>query len=551
MYPLEFSPLPVIVRIGVTGHRDLSNPERVRQGVRAVLAELDRYLAGVPHQYRAISPLAEGADRLVAQCVLEWTGSLEIVLPMPREEYFATFSADRRAESIAEFEWFLPYAGRPKVLPRAASHQQAFQRVGQYVVGNCDVLIAVWDGQPARGQGGTAEVVAFAEDSNRAVFRIHPKSGAHRRDPNPRDYLSQIDFLNRYNRESTDAAAVHKKVRERLQDLQEKADAAGLDPAVLELLKTSILPHFVKASELAQRYQRLYFWSVTAAYMISVGAVATAAFLSLVWPGHNRWFVAEVIEIGVVVVLVWPSVRHQRLRSWIDYRYLAERLRASCFLLVAGLDEEDSDPPPDMQLSWLPDNWVAIAIRDVWRKSLPPGESPRLDPAEAARPEVAKFLFAAWIDDQRRYYAKAGKRNRWWHEFLEWSLKIILGLTLVSAILHFTLEKLWPDFDCVLPSLPKWLSLAAVTLPALASAIAGISVFRHFNRNAERYQNMARSLVEIGTRMFAADHASAGRHRRPVHLSPLQQLVRDADRTMAHEHQGWRVVVGVHLPGPG
>jgi len=551
------------VRIGVTGHRTLADPARVRRGVHNVLAELDRLLANVPHSYRAISPLAEGADRLVARCVLEWTGQgcptlllppqLKVVLPMPRDEYFATFDAERRAESIAEFEWFHPHADRPTILPKADSREEAYRRVGHYVVGNCDVLIAVWDGQPAHGKGGTAEVVAFAEESNRAVFRIDPKTGAHRRKPNPRDYVSQIVFLDRYNRASTSVAALHEEVEKRLHKWKKMASNAGLDPAVLNPLKERILPHFVKASGLAERYQRCYFWSVTAAYIISVGAVATAAFLSLIYPGHDTWFLAEVIEIGALIALVWPSARQERLRCWIDYRYLAERLRASCFLLIAGLGEENSGPPPDMQLSWLPDNWVAIAIRDAWPKSLPPGEAPGIDPVATAGPEVARFLFDAWITDQREYYAKAGERNREWHERLELWLKIILGLTLISAILHVTLDKLWSYF---LPSeipeaLPHWLALAAVTLPALASAIAGISVFRHFNRNAERYESMSRHLREIGGRLFAADQAAAEKHRRPPDLSPLQQLVRDADRTMAHEHQGWRVVVGVHLPGPG
>jgi hypothetical protein len=43
-------------------------------------------------------------------------------------------------------------------------------------------------------------------------------------------------------------------------------------------------------------------------------------------------------------------------------------------------------------------------------------------------------------------------------------------------------------------------------------------------------------------------------HSAPIQetaLSPLQRLMREADAAMIHEHQGWRAVIGVHLPGPG
>ena len=38
---------------------------------------------------------------------------------------------------------------------------------------HCEVLIAIWDGQPARGPGGTAEVVALARDRNLPVAWIY------------------------------------------------------------------------------------------------------------------------------------------------------------------------------------------------------------------------------------------------------------------------------------------------------------------------------------------------------------------------------------------
>jgi hypothetical protein len=40
------------------------------------------------------------------------------------------------------------------------------------VADQCDALVAVWDGQPARGRGGTADIVAYARKKRRPLAWI-------------------------------------------------------------------------------------------------------------------------------------------------------------------------------------------------------------------------------------------------------------------------------------------------------------------------------------------------------------------------------------------
>jgi hypothetical protein len=47
-------------------------------------------------------------------------------------------------------------------LPFGAPSEEAYWAAGQRVVGLAEVLLAVWDGTPSQGVGGTADVVAFA-----------------------------------------------------------------------------------------------------------------------------------------------------------------------------------------------------------------------------------------------------------------------------------------------------------------------------------------------------------------------------------------------------
>ncbi len=129
-----------------------------------------------------VSPLAEGADRLVAKAVLAWPtrgGSspprLEAVLPLPADVYVQDFAT---AESRAEFWALRAQATAVHTLAPVPTREGAYDQAGRWVVDNCDVLIAIWGGRPAAGQGGTAEIVDCARKSGRATYWIHADTGA-------------------------------------------------------------------------------------------------------------------------------------------------------------------------------------------------------------------------------------------------------------------------------------------------------------------------------------------------------------------------------------
>lgn len=174
-------PLRAIVRIGVTGHRSLVDEATLRWSVRKVLARLDGILSHTPHTFVVVSPLAEGADRLVAQEVLAWPAVggagkpwLEAVLPFPHADYLQVFGAE---ESKDEFKALLTRAASVQTLGGATSRTAAYEQAGHHVVQTCDVLIVIWDGSPARGQGGSAEIVDYARQAGRSLFWVHARSG--------------------------------------------------------------------------------------------------------------------------------------------------------------------------------------------------------------------------------------------------------------------------------------------------------------------------------------------------------------------------------------
>ena len=63
--------IPATILIGVTGHRKISNAQLLRKSIKIVLGQLDKILTYTPYTFVTVSPLAEGADRLVAREVLD------------------------------------------------------------------------------------------------------------------------------------------------------------------------------------------------------------------------------------------------------------------------------------------------------------------------------------------------------------------------------------------------------------------------------------------------------------------------------------------------
>jgi len=159
------------VRIGVTGHRFLAEVEKLEAAVRKALGMIERAFPGRP--LVVLCPLAEGADRLVAKVVLQRADAALIVpLPLPLEDYLQDFATP---ESKAEFQHLLERAAEVIELPRAPTREAAYEQVGQYVLDHSDVLVALYDGQPAQGQGGTAQVVEQA--LARGLPVVHIKAG--------------------------------------------------------------------------------------------------------------------------------------------------------------------------------------------------------------------------------------------------------------------------------------------------------------------------------------------------------------------------------------
>lgn len=152
------------MRIGVTGHQDIP-PEAVACVTRGIIGVLESVKDGLV----GVSSLAVGADQIFAALVLERGGRLELVLPS--SSYESTFP---HAEDLNRFHSLLARATTIETLSFAEPSEEAYLAAGRRVADSSDVLLAIWDGKPARGKGGTADVVEYAKSRGMRLEVVWP-----------------------------------------------------------------------------------------------------------------------------------------------------------------------------------------------------------------------------------------------------------------------------------------------------------------------------------------------------------------------------------------
>jgi len=183
------APAPERLRVGVTGHRWNQLPEAARPALAAAVESAlvaigdSARAAGHPFSRLAlISGLAEGADRIAAQAALKVGWRLDASTPFALARYVRDFGD---AASVAEFHRLWAAAARRRVIDGEALQANdddpaPYAALARSLAADADALIAVWNGKPPAGAGGTAEVAALSVEAGKPVVWISPDGTAAR-----------------------------------------------------------------------------------------------------------------------------------------------------------------------------------------------------------------------------------------------------------------------------------------------------------------------------------------------------------------------------------
>lgn len=99
-------------------------------------------------------------------------GRIEVVVPATE------YRENLPAWHLPVYDKLMEQAGDVHAAGLKESTSESHQAGSEILVGLSDRLVAVWDGQPARGYGGTADVVAYAERTGVPVTVLWPEGAS-------------------------------------------------------------------------------------------------------------------------------------------------------------------------------------------------------------------------------------------------------------------------------------------------------------------------------------------------------------------------------------
>jgi len=151
------------MKVGITGHQRLDDPSTWSWVESTLNNELDALLTPVI----AVSSLAIGADQLFASTVVHRGGKIHTVIPF--QGYERTFVP----RDLDSYRRILSKATVVEIMETEGTDEDKYLAAGKRIVELADLMIAVWDGKPAKGKGGTADVVAYAIQRGIRVIHIN------------------------------------------------------------------------------------------------------------------------------------------------------------------------------------------------------------------------------------------------------------------------------------------------------------------------------------------------------------------------------------------
>ncbi len=162
-----------VLRIGFSGHQqpgDETTQQFVAQQLKELLTKYQQWAQEHRQEMLVYSALAMGADQLFVKTALELGIPVEVVIPCARyEEIFST------EEARSEYRQLLEAAQQVHRLPSHECSDEAYLAAGQWIVDHSDLLIVVWNGYPAAGKGGTADVVHYARLVGRPFIHVNTR----------------------------------------------------------------------------------------------------------------------------------------------------------------------------------------------------------------------------------------------------------------------------------------------------------------------------------------------------------------------------------------
>ena len=558
--------IPIV--IGVAGHRDLRKEDipHLESAVGNIFKELKDMFPDTP--LLVISSLAEGADQLVARVALdEFNAKVIVPLPMPTEEYQKDFSD---SESVKEFNDLLDRAQHFTVPPvqgntleeiKSNSHQRNLQytQSGAFIVRNCQVLIALWDGVKNDKAGGTAQIVQFATSGipapyeepggpldifeARYIYHVVTPRKSHE-NPVEKPYT----VIAPYTGESDDITKFQKKFQQTNEHLnlynrdikkhipflgQKFEENKGYvipkeDESQLPGQHKIILNFYAASDTLAIFYRDKNTISVKTIFILAV--IAVLGFEVYAHLLKKPWVLATypAALLAAFSVYYYAGFVQNVQTKYLDYRALAEGLRVQIYWRISGLKDEVTDHYLRKQQSEL--NWIHNAIHT---SNLIAEYSCDVDRSKSFlknSKEKMEYVLKRWIQDQAIFFNRNTKRDAQNINRHENITKILFVFGFILSLL-VCLGDIVYHFGEDNEHLHHWLIVIMGFLPAVAAAFGGYAEKMAFSAQAKRYE-WARDIFNIAVNRL-------NKLIEKNDMDSAQKLIRELGKEALAENGDW------------
>lgn len=586
---------PFVLAVGVTGHRKEAIPPdsllTIHERLRAVLGAVSETAAKVHASNRDffseaeprrvfVSALADGADQMAAEVALELGFELHAVLPFDRDRYRAGMADDA---SRTRFDALLSKATCSLELPgNGGEDLEAYVMAGRATIAHSDVIIAVWDGLPPRGRGGTGEVVSLAHERGTPIVHVPVETSGDVMirwtafEPNVVTQVDDPANLRMFDQGSAEAvlsailapppdqqerAFLRTFLGERPRTIRPRIEyplmlaAAGISPLRRHHWRADLGSKMTRAewqsySAACERAQaasaplgaleQSYDWadslaahfaqSFRSGHVFNFVLGALAVFLgtaNLILP---RWSIF--LEVGLffavlaIIANTYAANRGQWHRRWLDYRQLAERLRPmrSLKLLAVAAPDPPGNPSNPVSQRWI--EWYAAR---AWQAiGCPAG---RIDPSRLAA--LSETIADKEVQPQVDYHRRAALQLGHLNHRLEVLGYGVFTLALISSAVLINGFAFAPDW---IHRYYNWFTVISATLPAIGTAVVGIRVQGDHSASAVRSDQTAIVLDHVAQRL-------RGESSSLVHAADLTE---QAARAMLADLDEWRLLNQQH-----
>jgi len=555
------------LRIGVTGHRNLTQEDAVAQAVDRLVTYLDGLFVkekDILIKWTAISPLAKGADRMVARSILKLPNSqLKVFLPFNIDEYRRDFKKPADKEEFEELvkASIYQHQSSQETLENFDDDQrnEKYLLVGKEVVDACEILITVWDGDEAKGKGGTADIVKYALTWGRTILRIDPDNPSapatllvapknkDEQDKNKPFYeehplpdtlkklsLNYVHFTEFVRDVSLPATTYKTAASDCLKDLKKPTKSKALFDSYLNPVIDHLIPTYVRADQLAAHYQKRHVLASKAIHIFAAVAVSVVVFQVMFFP-HHLWMISfELCAMAGVLVALMICRRLSWHEKWIDYRLLAEQLRTIMFTIVVQENPDSRSKPAPETLPFYnkPKTWIDFLIATQVKNVLANLTAP---PSFEA---LKTFVIEGWLTDQKKWHRKNAKRKKHAEHKLHRTVIALFCVTLAMAFLHlFGIGHGHIEEGAEIFSFSKWSTFLAITLPAWGAAIHAIGKQLEYERIAARSTKMAIELERLEENAIKC-----------TTLEELRKIVQQAIQTVNLETFEWWALISFNSP---